>query len=86
MRAIIDDADKKIVFDRFHIAAHMNKAVDQVRRGENKVLRADGDERLVGSQHMWRYAAENLPAKYEDDFEALRASGLKTARAWATSG
>ena len=47
------------------------------------MLRADGDERLVGSQHMWRYAAENLPAKYEDDFEALRASGLKTARAWA---
>ncbi len=83
VRAIVADADQKIVFDRFHIAAHMNKAVDQVRRGENKVLRLDGDERLVGSQHMWRYAAENLPAKYEDDFAALRASGLKTARAWA---
>ena len=29
------------------IVAHMNEAMDRVRRGENKVLRADGDERLV---------------------------------------
>jgi transposase len=81
--AIVDDAAEKIVFDRFHIVAHMNDAVDKVRRGENKVLRADGDERLVGSKHMWLYAKENLPDKYEADFVALRSSNLKTARAWA---
>jgi transposase len=83
IRAIVDDADEKIVFDRFHIVAHMNDAVDKVRRGENKVLRSDGDERLVGSKHMWLYAEENLPDKYEAAFAALRSSNLRTARAWA---
>ena len=83
IRAIVDDADAKIVFDRFHIVAHMNEAVDKVRHQENKVIRADGDERLVGSKHMWLYAEENLPDKYEVDFAALRSSNLKTARAWA---
>ena len=31
LRKYADDADKKIVFDRFHIVANMNKALDQVR-------------------------------------------------------
>jgi transposase len=83
MQAILDDPDDKIVFDRFHIIAHINDAVDKVRRRENKVLRADGDDRLVGSKHMWLYGAENLPEKYEVDFAALRSADLKTARAWA---
>jgi len=83
IRSVVNNADEKIVFDRFHIVGHMNDALDKVRRGENKQLRADGDERLVGSKHMWLYAAENLPEKYEADFAVLRASTLKTARAWA---
>ena len=33
-------SDKKIVYDKYHIAAHLSKAVDQVRRAENKRLRA----------------------------------------------
>lgn len=81
--ALLPEADDKIVFDRFHIVAHMNDAVDKVRRGENRALRADGDERLVGSKHMWLYAAENLPDHYLDDFTTLRLSNLKTSRAWA---
>jgi len=83
IHAVVDEADGKIVFDRFHIVAHMNEAVDRVRRRENKALRAEGDERLVGSKHMWLYGAENLPEKYKADFAALRSSNLKTARAWA---
>jgi transposase len=87
-RAVVDNADDKIVFDRFHIVGHMNEALDQVRRRENKVMRAEGDDRLVGSKHLWLYGAENLPAdRYDVDvrvnFAALRASNLKTARAWA---
>lgn len=31
LRAIVDDADDKIVFDRFHIVAHMNDAVNKIR-------------------------------------------------------
>lgn len=83
VRAVVDNAEDKIVFDRFHIVSHMNDAVDKVRRRENKILRAEGDDRLIGSRYMWLYGAENLPDKYEVDFAALRSSNLKTARAWA---
>jgi transposase len=80
---LVDDADEKIVFDRFHIAAHMSEAVDKVRRLENRLLRAEGDDRLVGSKHMWLYSEPNMPEKHRAGFDALRASKLKTARAWA---
>lgn len=88
LSAIVPDAENKIVFDRFHIVGHMNDALDQVRRRENKALRAEGDDRLVGSKHLWLYAAENLVASKADlstkiAFAELRASNLKTARAWA---
>lgn len=86
--ALVDGADKKIVFDRFHVVAHMNKALDQVRRGENKALRADGDDRLVGTKRLWLYGAEQLPLDRIDlttrmDFAELKSSSLKTARAWS---
>lgn len=80
---IVPDAQDKLVFDRFHIVGHMNEAVDQVRRKENRTLRQDGDERLVGTRYMWLYGQENLPPRYHVDFAALRQSTLKTARAWA---
>ncbi|MBA2322335.1 MAG: transposase [Deltaproteobacteria bacterium] len=37
------------------VLGHMNVAVHQVRRRENKQLRADGDDRLVSSKHLWLY-------------------------------
>jgi transposase len=88
MRAFVDDANDKIVFDRFHIVGHMNNALDLVRRKENRLLRADGDDRLVGTKHLWLYAHENLSASGADletklEFAKLRSSKLKTARAWA---
>jgi len=82
-RMLLPEPDQQIVFDRFHIVSHMNDAVDFVRRRENRALRAEGDDRLVGSKHMWLYAAENLPDRYATDFASLRRAKLKTARAWA---
>lgn len=88
LRRYVDDADSKIVFDKFHIVGHMNKAVDLVRRQENKALHTDGDDRLVGTKYLWLYGEENLPTDRLDletrmRFAALRSSNLKTARAWA---
>jgi hypothetical protein len=65
----------------------MNEAVDQVRRRENKGLRADGDDRLVGSKRLWLFRTENLPLDRYDvetrmDFADLKRSNLQTARAW----
>ena len=79
----LPEADLKIVYDKYHIAAHLAKAVDQVRRAENKSLRAAGDERLVGTKYAWL----RHPASFAEDawreFRVLRESDLKTARAWA---
>ena len=50
VRENLPGADSKIVFDKFHIAQHLGKAVDQVRRRENKVLRAAGDDTLAGTR------------------------------------
>lgn len=74
---------EKIVFDRFHIAQHMNEAVDKVRRQENRALLLEGDSVLVGSKHMWLYAHKNLPQHHAERFDSLRTANLRTARAWA---
>jgi hypothetical protein len=61
----------------------MNDAVDQVRRRENRELRSVGDDRLVGSKHLWLYSAERVPEESFYEFFALRQAALKTSRAWA---
>jgi transposase len=76
-------ARDKIVFDRFHIVAHMNGAVDIVRRAEAKALRAEGDEMLKGTRYLWLYGQENVPEHQVPTFDALKALNLKTGRAWA---
>lgn len=80
---LLPEAETKIVFDRYHIVAHMNDAVDQVRRRENRELRALGDDRLVGSKYLWLYGAEKVPEESFWDFFALRQGTLRTSRAWA---
>jgi transposase len=44
--------DTKDVFDRFHVMRHVTKAMDQVRRRENRVLRQHGDQRLTGPRRL----------------------------------
>lgn len=73
----------KIVFDRYHIMAHMNKAVDQVRRAEHRLLQEEGDDTLKGTKYLWLFAEENLPEKREEEFTRLRTLHLQTGRAWA---
>lgn len=79
----IPEAAKKVVYDRYHIVAMLNRAVDQVRRQEAKELKREGDETLKGSRYLWLYGEENLPEKQQERFESLRELELKTGRAWA---
>lgn len=83
VRANVPDAEAKIVYDKYHIAAHLGNAVDLVRRGENKRLRQLGDDRLVGSKYDWLTNPENFTPQDWREFGPLRKSDLKTARAWA---
>jgi len=75
--------DAEIVHDKFHVSKHLNEAVDQVRRRENKTLKAAGDERLVGSKQLWLYHPQNLSHKRKRELAALKNQTLKTGRAWA---
>ena len=79
----IPEAGKKIAFDKFHIAKHLGDAVDQVRRSENKKLRRDDNDILVGTRYLWLTNPDHLSERRWLDFAELRKSQLKTARAWA---
>jgi transposase len=83
VREHVPGAEDKIVYDKFHIAGHLGEAVDQVRRRENRKLRAEGDERLVGTRYQWLRHPDNMDLGQWRAFRALRRSNLKTARAWA---
>jgi transposase len=83
VRQYLDDAENKIVFDRFHIMQHMVGAVDAVRKIEHKALRAEGLDTLTGSKYLWLYSEENLPAKHRERFRTLKSTSLETTRAWA---
>jgi transposase len=79
----LPQAPDKIVYDKFHVAKQLGEAVDQVRRAENKQLRARGDDRLVGTRYDWlRNPSSFAPSDWRG-FQDLRRSNLKTARAWA---
>lgn len=72
-----------VVHDRFHVSKHLNEAVDKVRRREAKALAREGDERLKGTRQLFLFNPENLPPDRIAEFEALKDSDLKVARAWA---
>lgn len=81
---VVPDGASKIAFDKFHVAGHLGKAVDQVRRGEHRELSARGDQRLKGTRHDWlRNPSTHDRIRDRARFEALRDSTLRTARAWS---
>ncbi len=78
----VPEAVDKIVYDNFHIAKYMNKAVDEVRRSEYVRLGSAGDQSLKGTRQLWLYGLENVPGKWSSRFAELRAAATQTARAW----
>lgn len=71
------------ILDRFHIASHMSKAVDEVRAGETKALKKTGDE-VVLKHSRWCLLKrpENLTDKQEIKLKDLLKCNLKTIRAY----
>lgn len=82
-RSQVPDADQKIAFDKFHVAQHLGDAVNRVRAEEHRALLARGDGRLKKTKYLWLKHPANIDRRAWKDFERLRASTLKTARAWA---
>ncbi|CAN5435874.1 ISL3-like element ISMac21 family transposase [soil metagenome] len=56
----------KIVFDKFHITAMLNKAMDELRKGERKEF-----EMLKGHKYTVLYRYENLTAKKQDELDYM---------------
>jgi transposase len=81
--AHVPQGAEKIVHDPFHMMKHMNDAVNDVRKAEQRALSAQGDATLEGTRWLWLYGAENLPEAKRPAFEALKFSNLRTSRAWA---
>lgn len=77
------DADRKIAFDKFHVAKNLGEAVDRVRRQEHKALLAQGEGFLKRTRYLWLTKADRLDAEQTVTLDALHKMNLKTSRAWA---
>lgn len=79
----LPDGENKIVFDRFHVMKNVNQEVENVRRGEHRELKRQGNNTLTRARQMLLWADENRPAKYDDRFKDFQTQDLRTGRAWA---
>lgn len=82
-KAALPAGEEKIVFDRYHVMQGLHFAVDQVRRAEQRALRARGDTRLTGTRYLWLKGPGRRTPDDEVAIAELRKAGLKVGRAWA---
>jgi transposase len=71
------------VYDRFHIAADLNEAVDQTRRKEHRQQSQVGNPSLRGTKYLWLRAPERLSEKQRKQLEELKTKELETVKAWS---
>ena len=64
------------------MAQHLDAAVDQVRRSEDRALRQQGDDRLVKTRYLW-LTRRSTTQRQRREFTPLRTSSSRVARAWA---
>lgn len=83
----VPDGLSKLVFDRYHVMWHLNAAVDDVRRAEQRELRQKDDQdrlkQLKGTRFLWLRGSATRKPKHNRAIAQLRKSGLKVGRAWA---
>lgn len=82
-KAYVPEAEKKIVFDRFHVMRQVLEAVDKVRKSEHKELLKRGEEVLKGTKYLWLWSEEHIPEWRREEFDTIRAQDLRICRAWA---
>jgi transposase len=73
----------ELVHDKFHVAKYLGKAVDDVRKKENRELGRRGFDGLKGTKYLWLKKPETWSAFQQDQFKSLKTEQLKVARAWA---
>jgi transposase len=77
----------KIVFDRYHVVAHLTAAVSDVRKAEQRELQRAGDAaraaQLKGKRFTLVKGKARRTAEDEAEIQALRKAGFKVGRAWS---
>lgn len=71
-----------VVHDRFHVASHLGKAVDTVRKKEHKKLTGTGNDSFKGTKYRWLRRWGDLRSA-PADFRVIYRSALETAKAWS---
>ena len=74
--------DAIIVFDKFHIVSHLNKAVDEVRKEEARELKETEPDILKGTRYLWLKNPWNLTDKQRVKLSTLEKLNLKINRAY----
>jgi transposase len=84
LRVVAKKADKAIhVLDRFHIMSHLSKAIDKVRAGEARELKAEGYEPVLKNTRWLLFKRpENLTEKQEPRLAELLHYNLRSVRAY----
>lgn len=72
-----------IVFDKFHVAQHLHKALDRVRIQENRELRAEGNDILKGTKYFWFRTYADKRSKAAVEFRKYLNADLRTGVAWS---
>ncbi|MBZ0256971.1 transposase, partial [bacterium] len=71
-----------LIFDKFHIVQHLNKAVDEVRREEARELKKENPELLQKTRYIWLKNPKNLTDKQRARLGHLEKLYLWTNRAY----
>lgn len=80
----IPGAERKIAFDKFHVAQALGKAVDAIRKDEHReLMRVRRADDLKGQRYLWLTNSRNLGRAQRKRIQTLSAIAAKTGRAWA---
>jgi len=72
----------RIVFDKFHVIAHVNEAVDEVRRAELRLASSAQREALKETRWMLRKNPQNHTAEERRKRQRIENQNLLTAKAY----
>jgi transposase len=81
VRETIPEWTDKIVFDRYHVMWHVNKAVDDVRRADRRDTGVR--ELLRGTRYLWLRGRTTPTRRHTAALRTLLKAGLRVGRAWS---
>lgn len=80
----IPNAERKIAFDKFHVAQALSRALDYIRKQEHaQLMRVRKGDELKGQRYLWLTNSANLDREQHQRLKALSSIAAKTGRAWA---